>query len=715
MGCASSPPRATLEPSPTAASAPVPTTVSEPTPPIARRIPHVERLHGGERVDPYHWMRQKDAPEVLEYLRAENAYTDAVTKGSQPLQERLYQEMLGRLKEDDAGVPYRQGAWLYFSRTEKGKQYPITCRKLPSQGAPEVVILDLNEIAKTEKYVGLGAAEVSDDGNLLAYGLDTTGFRQFVLKVKDLRTGEHLPDHAERVTSITFATDGKTLFYTVEHPVSKRSYRLYRHVLGAESAQDALLFEEKDELYDIWASRTRSKAFVTVTSRSKMTTEVRVVRADRPHEDFAVIAPREQGHEYYVDHRGGLFTIRTNSPATKGVSARNFRLVTAPVKSPGRASWKELVPHRDDVMLEDVELFRKFTVLIEREDGIRRIRVLHGRGKNGHRIAMPESLYTTWQEMNAEFDVPFFRLGYASPITPRSVYDYDVAGRKLTLRKRIEVPTYDPARYEVHRAYANVGDGDGTKIPLSITCRKGTKPDGTHPALLTGYGSYGISMDPTFSSGVFSLIDRGVVRVVAHVRGGGDLGKRWHEQGRIMTKLNTFGDFIAAGEHLVATGWATKAGPVIEGGSAGGLLVGAVTNMRPDLWRAVVSHVPFVDVINTMLDETLPLTVSEFEEWGNPKVKEHYDYMMKYSPYDNIAPKRYPPILVRTSYNDSQVMYWEPAKYVARLRATKTDTHPLLLRINLDPAGHGGQSGRYNQLRETAFTYAWIVKQLGLE
>ena len=680
---------------------------SGPTPPVARKEPKALRIHGHERVDDYHWLRKKDAPDVVSYLKEENAYTAAVMKPTEALQDALYKEMLGRIKETDLTVPHKEGDYFYYSRTEQGKQYPIFCRKRDRVDAPEAVILDMNELAKATGFVGVGTMEVSDDGNLLAYGVDTTGYRQYTLHIKDLRTGEIRPERIERVTSAAFASDNKTIHYVVEDPVSKRSYRLYRHVLGADAAKDPLVYEEKDQMFEMRVDRSRSRAYVFLTAGSKTTSEVRFIKADRPEDTFAVIAAREHDHEYYVDHRGDLFYIRTNA------GGRNFRLVTARASDPARARWREVMPHREDVMLEGVKAFEDHVVLMEREGGLKHFRIFDEKKKLSQRIALPEPLYAANPEWNAEYKTSFFRLNYQSLVTPPSVYDYDVKKKELKLLKRNEVlGGYDPSRYEMQRIYAAAADG--TKIPISLVYKKGTATDGKSPLLLNGYGSYGLPIQAFFSSNRFSLIDRGVITGVAHIRGGGEMGKKWHDDGRMMAKMNTFTDFIACAEHLVKSGWTSKDRLAISGGSAGGLLMGAVTNMRPDLFKVVISSVPFVDVINTMLDESLPLTVSEFEEWGNPKVKEQYDYMMKYSPYDNLTAKAYPAILMQTSYNDSQVMYWEPAKYVAKLRALKTDKNPLLLKINMDPAGHGGKSGRYDKLREVAFEYAFVLDQLGL-
>jgi oligopeptidase B len=663
-------------------------------------------LHGEDRVDDYYWLRDKGSSEVVSYLNAENAYTDALMKPTEPFQELLYQEMLARIQETDVTVPFRDGDWLYYTRTEKGKQYPIYCRKKKSIEAPESVTLDLNEMAKGEKFFALGTAAVSDDGTRIAYSTDTTGFRQYTLRIKDLRNAELGPEAIERVDSITWSLDNKTLFYVVEDD-AKRPYRLYRHQLGSPSASDRLLYEEKDEMFTLEISRSRSKQYVFLTSRSHTASEVRYLRADRPSSTLQLVAPREKDHEYYLAHRGQDFFIRTNS------GGRNFRVVTAPVSHPAPQSWKEIVPHRSEVMLEGLEVFSDHYVLFEREDGLPQIRITDLKTKKSHQVQFPEPAYFLSSAPNPEFKTHKLRFSYQSFITPASVYDYDVRSGEKTLLKRIEVlGGYDPSRYQSERLHAKAADG--TAIPISIVYRKGLRRDGSSSMLLIGYGSYGISLPVTFSSDRLSMLDRGVSVAFAHVRGGGEIGKKWHDQGRMMSKRSTFTDFISAAEYLIAQGFTRPEHLVVQGGSAGGLLMGAVTNMRPDLFKAVVALVPFVDVINTMLDTSLPLTVGEFEEWGNPLNQADYEYMRSYSPYDNVEARAYPTILVRTSYNDSQVMYWEPAKYVAKLRAKKTDSNPLVFKINMEPAGHGGGSGRYTKLRETAFDYAFILWQVGV-
>jgi len=680
---------------------------SLPAPPVAKKAPKTTEINGRTMVDNYYWLRDKKNPEVKAYLEAENAYTDAVMKPTEGLQKKLYDEMLSRIKETDIEVPYKEGDYFYYSRTEAGKQYQIHCRKKGGMDAPEEVVLDVNEMAKGQKFMSLGAYHVSDDGNLLAYTTDNTGFRQYTLAVKDLRTGKMLPDHAERVGSVVWANDNKTIFYSLEDDTTKRQYQVYRHTAGT-SGSDKLAYEEKDEKFDVYAGKTRSKAYVLLFSASHTTSEVRYIPAGEPAAEWKVMQPRKQDVEYYPDHNGNFFYIRVND------TGRNFRLVKAPVADPRSQNWQEVVPHRANVMLDDTDFFKNYYVLSERENGLPQIRVTDLHSRESRRIEFPEPAYASYGYTNREYDTSKFRYGYQSFITPRSVFEYDMASGKSTLLKQKEVPGgYDRARYQVEQIYATASDG--VKIPISVVHLKGAKLDGKGPLYLTGYGSYGISYDIGFNSDLLSMIDRGVVAAVAHIRGGGEMGKAWHDDGRMMHKKNTFTDFVASAEYLVAQGYGSKDRLAIEGRSAGGLLMGAVLNMRPDLFHAALVGVPFVDVMNTMLDETLPLTVGEFEEWGNPKEKPAFDYMMTYSPYDNIDAKKYPNMLVRTSFNDSQVMYWEPAKYVAKMRAIRTDHNIMILKTNMDPAGHGGASGRYDRLHEKAFDYAYFLTQMGIQ
>jgi oligopeptidase B len=679
-----------------------------PQPPVARKVPKVDVVHGDVRQDDYHWLREKDSPEVTAYLQAENAYADAVLQPTEAFQTSLYKEMLARIKEDDQSVPYPYGGWLYYSRTETGKQYPIHCRKR-TPNAPEEVTLDLNALAVGHAFLSLGAYAVSDDGRWLAYSLDVTGFREFTLSVKDLFTGEVAPERIEKVASVAWAADSSTLFYVLEDD-AKRPYRLWRHRLATPVADDVLVYEERDALFRLGVWRSRSRALLFAGSGSFTTTETRWLPAGEPTGDWRLVLAREKDHEYSVDHGvaagGDVFYLRTNAGGR-----RNFRLVVTPIDDVDPARWRELIPHRDDVMLEDVDVFAGFYVVHERAEGLLRLRITELGGDATHHVEFPEPTYEVSADVNAEFATPNYRLRYQSFITPASAYDYEVGGRRLILLKQQPVlGDFDPTRYRSERIHATAADG--TRVPISLVYRVGTPRDGSAPMLLTGYGAYGIPYPVTFSSSRLSLLDRGLTVGIAHVRGGGELGKRWHDEGRMLQKRNTFTDFIACADALVAAGYTAANRLVIEGGSAGGLLIGAVLNMRPDLARGALLRVPFVDVINTMLDESLPLTVGEFEEWGNPKIREHYEYMKTYCPYTNLAPRPYPSILVRTSLNDSQVMYWEPAKWVARLRALNGGHPPLLFKINM-AAGHGGSSGRYDALHELALDYAWILAVLG--
>jgi oligopeptidase B len=675
-------------------------------PPVAKKIPRSVEVHGTKLSDDYFWMRDKKNPEVISYLEAENAYTAAMTKQTAELQERLYKEMLSRIKQTDANVPYRLGEYLYYTRTEEGKQYQVFARRKGSMDAPEQVLLDLNEMAKGHTFMSVGEFDVTADANLLAYSTDETGYREYTLYVKDLRTGA-ATKIAERASSAAWAGDDKTLFYVVDHPTNKNPYRLYRHVLG-KAGGDELVYEEKDEMFGIGVERTRSRGYIFLTSASHTTSEVRYVPADKPAEAFRVLLPREAGHEYYADHHGDKLYIRTNE---KG--ARNFKLVAAPAADPRRENWKEVIPHRAGVMLDSVDFFKDFYVVTERGNATPRLRVFGFKTDKAADIGVPEPVYTISLGANREYDTQKLRYNYQSFITPSSVYDYDLkTGRSELLKQQPVLGGYDPTLYKSERVYATASDG--TRIPVSLVYKKDLKLDGKRPLLLQAYGSYGIPSNVTFNSNRLSLLDRGVVVATAHIRGGGDLGKEWHDAGKMMSKKNTFTDFVAAAEHLVKEGYTSKDRLVITGGSAGGLLMGAVTNMRPDLFKAVVAYVPFVDVINTELDDTLPLTAGEWEEWGNPvKSKENFLYMLSYSPYDNVAAKDYPAMLVKTSLNDSQVLFHEPAKWVAKLRSVKTDKNPLLLKVNMG-AGHGGASGRYDALREVAFDYAFMLTQMGI-
>jgi oligopeptidase B len=673
-------------------------------PPVAHKVPHTTSIHGQTLRDDYFWLREKGNADVTAYLQAENAYTEALMAPTKALQDTLYKEMLGRIKQTDLSVPSRIGEYFYYSRTEEGRQYPYMCRRHGGMASAEEVLLDLNQLAEGHKFLGLGAYVVSDDGNWLAYSLDTNGYRQYVLHVRDLRSGRESGEQIERVGSVVWATDNKTLIYSTEDAVSKRSDKVFRHAVGARSSD--LIFEERDELFDVSAGRSLDRKMIFVTSAAKTSTEVRYLAAASPAAALTVVIPREPGHEYDVDHYNGELYITTN----KG--AKNFKVVRAPITDPSERNWTTFIEHKPGLRIGSLVFFARHLVVAEREGGLSYLRVIDMKTRASHRISTPEPDYALSLAANPEYESTTVRFNYQSMVTPSSLYDYDMAARTSTLLKRTEVlGGYSPSAYESHRIWAPARDG--TKVPVSLVYRKGTKLDGSAPLLLYAYGSYGASQSPTFSSSRLSLLDRGVVYALAYIRGGGELGEEWREQGRMMQKMNTFTDFIDSAAHLIDSKYTSADRLVIQGGSAGGLLMGAVANMRPDLFKAVVAQVPFVDVINTMLDASLPLTTSEYIEWGNPNNKADFDYMMQYSPYDNVRPQRYPAMLVHVSLNDSQVPYWEGAKLVAKLRATKTDANPLLLKTNFG-AGHGGASGRYDALRETAFTYAYVLWQMGV-
>jgi oligopeptidase B len=677
-------------------------------PTLAKRVRTENYINDSKLVDDYAWLREKSNPEVAQYLEAENAYSDGIMKPTDLLQQKIYDEMISHLKETDVNVPYRQGAYFYYTRWEKGRQYPIFARKKGSLEAAEEITIDQNELAKGEKFMAVGGYDPSDDGNLLAYTTDNTGFRQYRLHLRDLRTGKDLADSAEKVGSIAWADDNQTLFYTVEEDKTKRQYRLYRHKVGTDSAKDDLIYEEKDERFSVGVEKSRSGKYLFLTISSHTTSEVQYLEASRPAGEWQLMAARQQDVEYYASHLGDQFYIRTND---KG---RNFRLVSAPLEAPGKENWKEVVPVRAEVMLADFEPFEDFYVLAERENGLPELTVVKLSTGEKKRIGYPEPVYTAFASVNREYKTKLFRYSYQSLVTPFSVFDYDVEKHTSTLLKQTEVPGgYDPSKYNSERVWATAEDG--VKVPVSVIYRKDLrKADGSNPLYVYAYGSYGFTLSASFNSTRLSLLDRGVVMAYAHIRGGGEMGKAWHDAGRMMNKMNTFMDFIACAEYLVANKYGARDRIAIEGGSAGGLLMGAVTNLRPDLFKVVVSHVPFVDVMNTMLDASLPLTVAEYEEWGNPNDKKAFDYMLQYSPYDNLKKTAYPAILVKTSFNDSQVMYWEPAKYTAKLRTLKTDGNVLLLKTNM-AAGHGGASGRYDRFKEIAFDYAFMLTQLGVE
>jgi oligopeptidase B len=673
--------------------------------PVARVEPHAVTLHDDTRVDDYFWLRddKRQNPEVLAYLEAENNYSARVMAPTDPLQQKIFEEIKARTKETDLSVPYLEKGWYYYTRTEEGKQHPIFCRKSGSLEAPEEVYLDKNVLGAGYDYFEFGAIDVSPDGAILAFSTDNNGSEVYTLEFKNLVSGESLPDRIVGASSVVWAVDNRHVFYTTLDE-AKREYRLYRHELGTPAESDPLLFEETDALYSLYLYRTRSDAFIVFGSGSSTTSDARLIPADRPTEPARLVEERTADVEYYLDHRGDTFYIRTNR------DAKNFKIVTAKVAAPAAAHWKDFIAHRPDVKIEDIDLFADNWVVAERQQGLRRYRVGDFAAKTDHYIDFPDAAYYVGATGNAEFATPTFRFNYQSMTTPSSVYDYDMTTRRRTLLKQTEVlGGFDPTQLVSERIYATAYDG--AEVPISIVYRKGTPLDGSAPMLLYGYGSYGISTDATFSVARLSLLDRGVVYAMAHVRGGGEMGETWHDQGKMFYKRNTFTDFITAAEYLVAKKYTSTDRLAILGGSAGGLLVGAVVNMRPDLFKCAVAKVPFVDVMNTILDPNLPLSVGEYLEWGNPNEKEPYFYMRSYCPYTNVTPQRYPAMLVTCGLNDPRVSYWEAAKWVARLRAKKLDDNVLLLKTNMG-SGHFGFSGRYDAWKDVAFDYAFILSQL---
>ncbi len=677
-----------------------------PAPPEAGVRPRVDRIHADIRVDEYAWLRDRDDPAVLAYLEAENRYTEAVMRPSEELQDRLFEEMRARIKETDLSVPEPLDDWLYYSRTEAGAQYPIYCRRRAAEGSAEEVVLDLNPLAEGQSYFRLGAYEVSPDHRLLAWSSDTCGAESFTLRIKDLATGKELGEPVGNLSaSVVWANDSATLFY-VGLDAARRPCRLYRHRLGDDWRQDAQVYFEADEAFFLEVDRTRSGAYLLMELTSHSTSEVRFTGADRPEEPFRVVVPRRHGIEYGVSHHGDRFFITTNDEAP------NFRLVSAPVSDTSKASWTPVLPYRPAVKVDGTDAFANHLVIYEREAGLRQVRIRNLATGDDHLIPFPEPVYSIRQHDNLEFDTTLLRFTYTSMVTPSAVVDYDMRARSWTVRKQTEVlGGYDPSLYRSERLFATAPDG--IRVPVSLVYKLPLERNAPRPLWLTGYGAYGISFDPSFSSNSLTLLDRGFVVAIAHVRGGEEMGRDWYHDGKLLAKRNSFTDFIAAAEHLVSGGYTAPDRLVINGGSAGGLLMGAVTNLRPDLFAAVVAEVPFVDVVNTMLDASLPLTVIEYDEWGNPNEPEAYACIRSYSPYDNVECRDYPHMLVTAGLHDPRVAYWEPAKWVARLRARKTDGHRLLLRTNM-AAGHGGASGRWDFLREVAFKYAFVLDVLGV-
>ncbi|HZH44851.1 MAG TPA: S9 family peptidase [Lysobacter sp.] len=693
-----------------------------PTPPDAAKKPHVVRApHGAQRQDEYYWLRDdsRKNPEMLAYLQAENAYTDAVMARLKPVHDRLYDEIVGRIKQDDSSVPYRERGFWYYSRFETGKDYPIYARRADRAGLGaaaiqnandagdfdgEQVMLDVNQLAAGKDYYNVGDWVVSQDNRLLAYAEDTVGRRQYVIRIKNLETGELYPDEIRGVSpNLVWADDNRTVFYVENDPETLLTKRVKKHVLGTPASADVLVYEEEDDSFYMGISRTRDEKFICIGVSSTVSDELRCAPASNP-DAFTVLAPRERDIEYDADHYAGRWVIRTNADG-----AKNFKLVTAPSGSTSRKDWKDWIAHREDVFIDGFELFRDFAVIAERSDGLERLRVLKDGGEE--HVRADEPAYSMGLAANPEPDTEWLRYTYTSLTTPATTYEVNTRTGERRLLKQQPVIGYDPSKYVTERVWAVARDG--TRIPVSLVYRKGYRKDGTAALLQYGYGSYGATMDPAFNLPVVSLLDRGVVYAIAHIRGGQEMGRHWYENGKLFKKKNTFTDFIDVTDYLVKEGYAAPDRVAAYGGSAGGLLMGAISNMAPEKYRVILSQVPFVDVVTTMLDPTIPLTTNEYDEWGNPEKKEYYEYMLSYSPYDNLQKKAYPAMFVGTGLWDSQVQYWEPAKYVARLRDVNTSERPVVFRTNMD-AGHGGKSGRFRRYRELAEMYAFALDQLGV-
>ncbi|MBU0742869.1 S9 family peptidase [bacterium] len=678
-----------------------------PGPPIARIEPTTFTEFGHTRVDDYYWLNRREDPEVIAYLEAENAYTEAMTAHTSGLRETLFDEIVGRIKQDDNTVPYLYDGYWYYRRYEEDREYAYYCRKEVSLDAPEEVMLDANERAEGQTYYAARSVQVNSDRNVLVVAEDVVGRRLYTIRFKNLDTDEWYPESIpETHGNLAWAEDGKTLFYGKKDPTTLRPYQIWRHELGTDPAGDALVYQEDDDTFGVYVYKTKSRRYVIIGCDQSVSNEYRYVDACAPAEPFTLFLPRERDHEHSLDHLGGHFYVKTNR------GARNFRLMRTPVDATAWENWTEVVPHDDGVLLEGFELFADWLVVQERRDGLTHLRIRQREGGPWHDLDFGEPAYLAWIDTNREPDTDVLRFGYESMTTPESTYDYDMRTHAKTLRKEQEIlGGFARDDYVTERITATARDG--VEVPISLVYRKGFAKDGSGPLLLYGYGSYGSSMDAYFSFSRLSLLDRGFCYAVAHVRGGEEMGRWWYDDGKLLKKMNTFNDFIDCGRDLVARGYADPARLYAMGGSAGGLLVGAVMNLAPDLFDGVVAQVPFVDVVTTMLDESIPLTTGEYDEWGNPHERESYEYMLAYSPYDNVTARDYPNLLVTTSLHDSQVQYFEPAKWVAKLRALKTDDNLLLLRTDL-AAGHGGASGRFKRHRDTAVEYAFLLDLAGV-
>ncbi len=684
------------------------TMAQNPTPPKAKKVEKTLEKHGHKRNDPYYWLNKREDKEVIQYLTDENSYTKSIMQSTETLQENLFKEIKGRIKEQDESVPYFLNGYWYYTKYEKGQEYPIYCRKKKSLDAKEEIYLDVNEQAKGKEFYQIGEADISDDNNIMAFSYDIVGRRKFNIVFKDLKTGKILADKIENTTgSVTWAGDNKTVFYTKQDEVTLRSFQILRHTIGADSKTDKVIFEEKDETYNVGVSRTKSKKYIVISSSATLANEFRFLDANTPDKDFTLFLPREYKHEYNIDHFGDKFYILTNW------QAKNFRLMSTPIEKREKNNWTEIIAHNENVFLEDIEIFENYLVISQKEKGLDLIKVREWKTQKEHFIPMDEPTYTLGVGFNPEFKTQKLRFSYASLTTPGTTYEYDMTTKdRKTLKQQAVLGGYNPQDYVSERHFATAQDG--TQVPISLVYKKGLKKDGSAPCLLYAYGSYGYSMDASFSLARISLLDRGFVFAIAHIRGGQEMGRDWYENGKFFHKKNTFTDFIDCAKYLLAQKYTTTEKLFAEGGSAGGLLMGAVANMRGDLFKGMIAAVPFVDVVTTMLDDTIPLTTGEYDEWGNPNDVNYYIYMLSYSPYDQVERKQYPNMLVTTGLHDSQVQYWEPAKWVARLREMKTDNNILLLKTDMD-AGHGGKTGRFKRLYDIAFEYAFMFKMLGIE
>jgi oligopeptidase B len=683
-------------------------TPKEATPPVAEKIPKELTIHGDTRIDNYFWLRERENPKVIDYLEAENEYTEAVLAHTKKFQEKLYDEIVGRIKQTDESVPYKLRGYYYYTRFDEGKEYPIYCRKKGSMDGEEEIMLNVNEMAEGHEFYRVAGVNVSQDNNLLAFGVDTVSRRRYTVHFKKLDTGEILPDRIpDTGGSVAWANDNQTVFYALKDTTTLRSYKIMKHKLGNDISEDRMVFHEADETFSTYAFKTKSDRFIMIASFQTLASEYRFVDANTPDADFRMVQPRERNLEYSVDHFGEKFYIRTNHN-----NAKNFKLVEAPISTPRKEHWKDVIRHRDDVLLENFEIFKENLVVRERKNGLPQMRIIKWQDKSEHYLDFGEPAYTAYISTNPEFDTNILRYGYSSLTTPNSTYDYNMDTKEKTLLKQQEVVgDFSPEDYQSERLFAEAKDG--TKVPISLVYKKSTDRSKANPLLLYGYGSYGNSMNPFFRSDRLSLLDRGFIYAIAHIRGGEEMGRYWYEEGKLLNKKNTFTDFIACAEYLIAQEYTSSDQLFAQGGSAGGLLMGAVINMRPDLFKGVIAAVPWVDVVTTMLDASIPLTTSEYDEWGNPNDKEYYEYMLSYSPYDNVTAQNYPAMLVTTGLHDSQVQYWEPAKWVAKLRELKTDDNILILKTDME-SGHGGASGRFKRYKTTAMQYAFMLDLVGI-